>query len=115
MTRKRCSPRSQLATVVYGSPITLAADRPSRQGENPGDRRAFDQVDRVHRPPGILAASEPGAVKVGITGDFVDARSRKVLIRFKQERRSGFGMFGGGYGELFIRTARQIGAISLVS
>jgi len=50
-----------------------------------------------------------GAVKVQMTGDIVDARSRKVLVRFRQERRSGFGMFGGGYGELFIRTARQIG------
>jgi hypothetical protein len=50
-----------------------------------------------------------GAVKVALTGEIVDARSRKVLIRFKQERRSGFGMFGGGYGELFDRTARQIG------
>jgi len=50
-----------------------------------------------------------GAVKVALTGEIVDARSRKVLIRFKQERRSGFGMFGGGYGELFERTARQIG------
>jgi hypothetical protein len=50
-----------------------------------------------------------GAVKIEMTGEFVDASSRKVLARFKQERRSGFGMFGGGYGELFIRTARQIG------
>ena len=50
-----------------------------------------------------------GAVKIEMTGDIVDARSRKVLVRFKQERRSGFGIFGGGYGELFIRTARQIG------
>lgn len=50
-----------------------------------------------------------GAVKVEMTGDIVDARSRKVLIRFKQERRSGFGAFGGAYGELFVRTARQIG------
>jgi hypothetical protein len=50
-----------------------------------------------------------GAVKVEMTGDIVDARSRKVLVRFKQERRSGFGIFGGGYGELFIRTAHQIG------
>jgi hypothetical protein len=50
-----------------------------------------------------------GAVKIEMTGDVVDARSRKVLVRFKQERRSGFGIFGGGYGELFIRTARQIG------
>lgn len=50
-----------------------------------------------------------GAVKIEIAGEFVDAASRKVLVRFKQERRSGFGMFGGGYGELFTRTARQIG------
>ena len=50
-----------------------------------------------------------GAVKIALTGEIVDARSRKVLIRFKQERRSAFGMFGGGYGELFERTARQIG------
>jgi hypothetical protein len=50
-----------------------------------------------------------GAVKVEMTGDIIDAHSRKVLVRFKQERRSGFGIFGGGYGELFIRTAHQIG------
>jgi hypothetical protein len=50
-----------------------------------------------------------GAVKIEMTGEFVDASSRKILVRFKQERRSGFGMFGGGYGELFTRTARQIG------
>ena len=50
-----------------------------------------------------------GAVKIEMTGEVVDASSRKTLIRFKQERRSGFGAFGGGYGELFARTARQIG------
>jgi hypothetical protein len=50
-----------------------------------------------------------GAVKIELTGEIVDASSRKVLVRFKQERRSGFGAFGGGYGELFTRTARQIG------
>lgn len=50
-----------------------------------------------------------GAVKIGMTGDIVDARTRKILVKFRQERRSGFGVFGGGYGELFSRTARQIG------
>lgn len=50
-----------------------------------------------------------GAVKIEMTGEIVDASSRKILVRFKQERRSGFGVFGGGYGELFTRTARQIG------
>jgi uncharacterized protein DUF4410 len=50
-----------------------------------------------------------GAVRIEMTGEIVDASSRKILVRFKQERRSGFGVFGGGYGELFARTARQIG------
>jgi hypothetical protein len=50
-----------------------------------------------------------GAVKVAIVGEIIDAGSKKTLVRFAQERRSGFGAFGGGYGELFIRTARQIG------
>ncbi len=48
-------------------------------------------------------------MKVGIVGEFIDAPSGKVLVRFAQERRSGFGLFGGGYGELFVRTAQQIG------
>jgi hypothetical protein len=50
-----------------------------------------------------------GAVKIAIVGEIIDASSRKTLVRFAQERRSGFGMFGGGYGELFVRTARQLG------
>lgn len=50
-----------------------------------------------------------GAVKVMILGEIIDAASAKTLVRFRQERRSFFGVFGGGYGELFARTARQIG------
>lgn len=50
-----------------------------------------------------------GAVKIAMNGEIVDAASGKTLVRFQQERRSGFGAFGGGYGALFTRTARQIG------
>ena len=50
-----------------------------------------------------------GAVKIAIVGEIIDRSSGKVLVRFAQERRSAFGAFGGGYGELFQRTARQIG------
>jgi hypothetical protein len=50
-----------------------------------------------------------GAVKIAIAGEIIDGSSGKVLVRFVQERRSAFGAFGGGYGELFQRTARQIG------
>lgn len=50
-----------------------------------------------------------GAAKVGISGEIVDGGTGKVLARFTQERRSGFGLFGGGYRELLDRTLRQIG------
>jgi hypothetical protein len=50
-----------------------------------------------------------GAVKIAIAGEIIDGSSGKVLVRFVQERRSAFGAFGGGYSELFQRTARQIG------
>jgi hypothetical protein len=66
----------------------------------------FDPGSQAARYWGGFGA---GAVKIEMTGEIVDASSRKTLIRFKQERRSGFGMFGGGYGKLFTRTARQIG------
>ena len=50
-----------------------------------------------------------GAAKVGIAGEIVDGRTNKVLVRFTQERRSGVGLFGGGYRELLDRSLRQIG------
>jgi hypothetical protein len=50
-----------------------------------------------------------GTVKIAIAGEIIDGASGKVLVRFVQERRSGFGLFGGGYAALFGRTARQLG------
>jgi hypothetical protein len=50
-----------------------------------------------------------GAVKIAMVGEIIDGVSGKTLVRFAQERRSGFGMFGGGYSALFQRTARQLG------
>jgi len=50
-----------------------------------------------------------GSVKVEMIGEVIDARSRKTLVRFRQKREAGFGAFGGGYGDLFARTARHIG------
>ena len=50
-----------------------------------------------------------GAAKVGISGEIVDGGTGKVLARFTQERRSGFGLFGGGYRELLDRSLKQIG------
>ena len=50
-----------------------------------------------------------GAAKVGISGEIIDGRTGKALLQFTQERRSGFGLFGGGYRALLDRTMKQIG------
>ena len=50
-----------------------------------------------------------GAAKVGISGEIVDGGTGKVLARFTQERRSGVGLFGGGYRELLEHSLKQIG------
>ena len=50
-----------------------------------------------------------GAVKIAMAGEIIDGSTKKVLVRFQQERRSAVGVFGGGYEALFRRTARQIG------
>jgi hypothetical protein len=87
-----------------------AANMAPGQGETLVIRARLTKVD-----PGSQAARfwagglGAGSVKIEMMGDVIDARSRKTLIRFRQERRSGFGAFGGGYGELFARTARQLG------
>jgi Domain of unknown function (DUF4410) len=86
-------------------------------GANPGSGKGetlvivarLTKLDPGSQAARYWAGFGAGAVKIEMTGDVVDARSRKVLIRFKQERRSGVGIFGGAYGELFVRTARQIG------
>ena len=72
-------------------------------------RARLSKLDPGSQAARYWAGFGAGAVKVAITGEIIDAASGKVLVRFQQERRSGFGAFGGGYGALFKRTARQIG------
>ncbi|MBA3963604.1 MAG: DUF4410 domain-containing protein [Chthoniobacterales bacterium] len=51
-----------------------------------------------------------GAVGVSIEGEIFERSSHRVLITFKQTRRSTFGRGGGtGFGELFSKTTRQLG------
>lgn len=50
-----------------------------------------------------------GAARTGISGEAVDEKGR-VLFKFKQERRSGVGVGGGGYEALLNRNIRAIGA-----
>jgi hypothetical protein len=50
-----------------------------------------------------------GAARTEISGEVVDGASGKVLLRFLQERRSGWGLFGGDYEKLMNRNLRAIG------
>ena len=88
---------------------TGAANTPRGKGQTLVIIARLTRLDPGSQAARYWGGFGAGAVKVEMTGEVVDARSRKVLVRFRQERRSGFGIFGGGYGELFTRTARQIG------
>jgi hypothetical protein len=50
-----------------------------------------------------------GAARTEIQGEVADAATGKVLLRFRQERRSGFGIAGGDYVKLMQRNLRTIG------
>lgn len=55
------------------------------------------------------AGFRSGTVQIQIVGELIDGATGQTLVRFAQERQSGFGAFGAGQGALFRRTARQIG------
>ena len=72
-------------------------------------RARVTKLDPGSRAARYWAGFGAGAVKIAMIGEIIDGASKKTLVRFKQERRSAMGVFGGGYDELFTRTARQIG------
>ena len=72
-------------------------------------RARLTKVDPGSQAARYFVGFGAGAVKIAIVGEIIDGSSGKVLVRFAQERRSGFGAFGGNYSELFMRTARQLG------
>ncbi len=84
------------------------------EGRKPAGNALLIRVRLTKVDPGSQAARYfggfgAGAVKIAMVGEVIDAHSHRTLVKFTQERRSAFGAFGGGYGELFARTARQIG------
>jgi hypothetical protein len=72
-------------------------------------RARLTKVDPGSQAARYVIGFGAGTVKIAIAGEIIDGSSGKVLLRFVQERRSGFGLFGGGYAALFGRTARQLG------
>jgi Domain of unknown function (DUF4410) len=72
-------------------------------------RARLSKVDPGSQAARYFVGFGAGAVKIAIAGEIIDRSSGKVLVRFAQERRSAFGAFGGGYADLFQRTAHQLG------
>jgi len=82
---------------------------PRSQGKALVIRVRVTKLDPGSQAARYFASVGAGSVKIGLTGEVFDAASHKTLVRFVQERRSGVGLLGGAYSELFARTARQIG------
>lgn len=102
----------QLMKPAFMDGLAQKAQRkanPNAPGKTLVVRTQLTKVDPGSQAARYFAGFGAGAVKIAVVGEIVDKSSGKVLVRFAQERRSAFGAFGGGYGALFQRTARQIG------
>jgi hypothetical protein len=91
--------------------MPVAAGEPRNRGEA-GELRVRGKVTEMD--PGSQAARYwagfgAGAARTEITGEVVDGATGAVLLRFKQQRRSGAGALGGNYGELLDRNLITIG------
>jgi hypothetical protein len=72
-------------------------------------RARVEEMDPGSRAARYWAGFGAGAARTRIAGEAVDSETGKVLFRFKQERRSGVGMYGGSYVELLNRNLITIG------
>ena len=63
----------------------------------------------VRDQPGWITWSLDGKHVWPSTGEIVDAKTKAVLLKFTQERRSGVGMMGGDYVNLMKRNMRALG------
>jgi hypothetical protein len=67
------------------------------------------EMDPGSKAARYFAGFGAGAARSKISGEIVDAKTKAVLVKFTQERRSGVGMMGGDYVSLMNRNIRAIG------
>lgn len=67
------------------------------------------QMDPGSKAARYWAGFGAGAARTEIDGEVVDGSTGKVLLHFRQERRSGVGTMGGDYEKLMDRNLRTIG------
>jgi hypothetical protein len=95
-------------------PEVVLAPRRAERGETaePGTlvvRGTVTKMDPGSRAARYWAGFGAGAAKTEISGEVADGATGRVLLRFRQERRSGVGAMGGGYEELMERNVATIG------
>ena len=88
--------------------VTVQAGAP-RGGDGVLVRAQIVRLDPGSQAARYFASFGAGTARVEMRGEVVDERDNSVLIRFRQERRAGWGAFGGGYHALLDRNIRQIG------
>ena len=90
-----------------GQKVTIASG--AKGGKTLIVRGKVVEMDPGSKAARYWAGFGAGAARAKIEGEIVDAKTKQVLARFTQERRSGVGMMGGGYQELMQRNLNAIG------
>lgn len=88
--------------------IKVGRDRPA-EGKVLLVRARVESMDPGSRAARYWASFGAGAARTRLAGEIVDAETDRVLLRFTQERRSGFGVAGGNYVELMNRNLVTLG------
>ncbi|MFL6261137.1 MAG: DUF4410 domain-containing protein [Thermoanaerobaculia bacterium] len=105
------------ATLPFKDGLAGQVQKPVASGEPGTKAEAGELLVRgkvTEMDPGSQAARYwagfgAGAARTEITGEVVDGATGAVLLRFKQQRRSGVGALGGSYGDLLDRNLITIG------
>lgn len=103
------------ATETLVSGLKLETDRSVSIAEKAGAsdtliiRAKVVEINPGSRAARYFAGFGAGAAAAKIEGEVVDAKTRDVLARFTQERRSGTGAAGGSYENLLNRDIKTIG------
>jgi hypothetical protein len=69
----------------------------------------IEEMDPGSQAARYFAGFGAGAARTKISGEVIDAKTKEVLFKFTQERRSGVGMMGGDYVSLMNRNLSAIG------
>lgn len=96
----------QLAKDV-STPVKVE-EKPEKSADTLIVRTKVVSMDPGSRAARYWAGFGAGAAIVKIEGELVDGKSNKVLAKFTQERRSGFGVGGGNSVSLMKRDIRAI-------